>query len=48
MGGSLKSAMSNNDDQPATRRDIKEALREMREFILDRESALIWWKVIAL
>ena len=29
-------------DQPATKRDLQEAVRELRIFILDRENALIW------
>ena len=39
----------NNDDlnQPATRRDFELAIKGLREFVLERETALIW-KVIAL
>lgn len=37
----------NNDDQPATKRDLREALSEFKAYVLDRESALLW-KVIAL
>ena len=29
-------------DQPATKRDLQDAIRELRLFILDRENALIW------
>jgi hypothetical protein len=37
----------NQDDQPVTKRDLELAIRSLREFIVDREAALIW-KVIAL
>jgi hypothetical protein len=37
----------NNDDQPATKRDLREAVQEFKTYVLDREAALIW-KVIAL
>jgi hypothetical protein len=37
----------NNDDQPATKRDLREALTEFKTYVLDRVSALLW-KVIAL
>jgi len=35
------------EDRPATKRDITDAMREMRNFVLERENSLIW-KVIAL
>jgi hypothetical protein len=37
----------NNDDQPITKRDLDDAIKSLREFVLEREAALIW-KVIAL
>jgi hypothetical protein len=37
----------NDDDQPATKRDLREAVQEFKTYVLDREAALIW-KVIAL
>ncbi len=39
--------MSEEPDRPATNRDIRDAMHEMREFVLDRENAMIW-KVVAL
>ncbi len=39
--------MSTQSDQPATKADLQLAIRELREFVLDRETALLW-KVIAL
>jgi hypothetical protein len=35
------------DDQPVTKKDLDNAIRSLREFVLERETALIW-KVIAL
>ena len=37
----------NDDDQPITKRDLDGAIKSLREFVLEREAALIW-KVIAL
>ena len=37
----------NNDDQPLTKRDLEFALSELKNFVIDRETALVW-KVIAL
>jgi hypothetical protein len=37
----------NDDEQPATKRDLREAVQEFKTYVLDREAALIW-KVIAL
>jgi hypothetical protein len=37
----------NNGDQPITKRDLDSAIKSLREFVLEREAALIW-KVIAL
>jgi hypothetical protein len=37
----------NADDQPVTKRDLDSAIKSLREFVLEREAALIW-KVIAL
>jgi hypothetical protein len=34
-------------NEPATKEEIKEAIKDLREFILERENSLIW-KVIAL
>ena len=34
-------------DSPATKRDLDLAISELKQFVLDRETALIW-KVIAL
>jgi hypothetical protein len=34
-------------DKPATKRDLREAVQELKTDVLERESALIW-KVIAL
>ena len=39
--------MSNDTDKPASKADIESALREMHNFVLERETSLIW-KVIAL
>jgi hypothetical protein len=39
--------MSEDENKPATKIDLEKGLIEMRNFILDRESALIW-KVLAL
>lgn len=36
-----------NEDQPATKRDLHLAISELKQFVLERETALIW-KVIAL
>ena len=37
----------NNDDQPVTKRDLSLAISELKNFVIDRETALVW-KVIAL
>jgi hypothetical protein len=37
----------NDDDKPATKRDLREAIAEMHKFVLDREIGLMW-KVIAV
>ena len=39
--------MSNDSDKAATKADLDSGLKDMRNFILDRESSLIW-KVLAL
>jgi hypothetical protein len=39
--------MSDDLDSPATKRDLREAIGELKTYIVDRENALIW-KVIAL
>jgi hypothetical protein len=43
--------MSDDSDKPATKADVENAInsaiKDMRTFVLDRESSLIW-KVIAL
>jgi hypothetical protein len=40
--------MNDSDlDKPATKRDLREAVQEFKNYVLERESALIW-KVIAL
>ena len=36
-----------NDDQPVTRRDLMLAIGELKNFVIDRETTLLW-KVIAL
>ena len=37
----------NQEDQPVTKRDLQLAVQGLREFVIEREAALIW-KVIAL
>lgn len=37
----------NSDDEPVTKRDLQLAVQGLREFVIEREAALIW-KVIAL
>jgi hypothetical protein len=37
----------NDDDKPATKRDLNEAITRMERFVLDREIGMLW-KVIAL
>jgi hypothetical protein len=37
----------NDDDKPATKRDLREAFQELKTYVIERENALIW-KVIAL
>jgi hypothetical protein len=37
----------NNDDKPATKGDLNEAITRMERFVLDREIGMLW-KVIAL
>lgn len=32
----------NDDDKPATKRDLELAFHELREFVLERETALTW------
>ena len=39
--------MSDDLDQPATKRDLQAAIAELKNYVLERESALIW-KVMAL
>ena len=39
--------MNNDDDQPVTKRDLILAISELKNFVIDRETALVW-KVIAL
>lgn len=39
--------MTNSEDQPVTRRDLQLAVSELKNFVIEREAALIW-KVIAL
>ena len=34
--------MSNDLDQPATKRDLKDAIADLKIYILDRETALTW------
>jgi hypothetical protein len=37
----------NNSEEPVTKRDLQLAISELKNFVIDRETALIW-KVIAL
>jgi hypothetical protein len=40
--------MNNSEEQqPVTKRDLQLAISELKNFVIDRETALIW-KVIAL
>ena len=39
--------MSTDLDAPATKRDLLDAIAELKNYVLERESSLIW-KVIAL
>ena len=39
--------MSTDLDAPATKRDLQDAIAELKNYVLERESSLIW-KVIAL
>jgi len=34
--------MSTEPDRPATRRDLREAFTELKQYILDREIGLMW------
>jgi len=40
--------MNDSDlDKPATKRDLRDAVQEFKNYVLERETSLIW-KVIAL
>jgi hypothetical protein len=33
----------NNDDQPATRRDLEHAVNDLKNFVIDRELIVLRW-----